>query len=44
MADERRLRRVVSTVRFRITALATVAVAAVLASPRSGSSSSSAGR
>jgi signal transduction histidine kinase len=30
MADERRLRRVVSTVRFRITALATVAVAAVL--------------
>jgi signal transduction histidine kinase len=31
MADEHRLRRVVSTVRFRITALATVAVAVVLA-------------
>jgi signal transduction histidine kinase len=31
MADERRLRRVVSTVRFRITALATMAVLAVLA-------------
>jgi signal transduction histidine kinase len=30
MADERGLRRIVSTVRFRITALATVAVAAVL--------------